>query len=267
MIARMQQHPLSLTQALGHGVSDKRIAILRAIAALGSISQAARSVGVSYKAAWQALDTLSNLAGAALVAREVGGRGGGGAQLTLAGHELLAAADAMAQARAQVVEQLAQAGGAHAALAHLALRTSMRNQWPCLVQTLQRQGAIVRVQLRAAGAGDQALLVHARITRESAELLGLQPGMALQALCKATALRAQALGAPVAAAQQGNQWQGRVTRVVRGALGDEVAAEVAGGVQMVGFAPARSGLRARSVVRLSLDESAVVLALAPAGAA
>ncbi|MFT4240886.1 MAG: LysR family transcriptional regulator, partial [Acidovorax sp.] len=78
---------LSLTGALGHELTDKRIAILRQIAEGGSISQAARAVGVSYKAAWQAVDTLTNLAGAPLVARAVGGAGGGGAQLTEAGRQ------------------------------------------------------------------------------------------------------------------------------------------------------------------------------------
>ena len=82
----------SILDALGHGPADRRLAILREIGAGGSISQAARSVGVSYKAAWQALDTLTNLAGVSLVERVVGGVGGGGARLTQAGIELLAAA-------------------------------------------------------------------------------------------------------------------------------------------------------------------------------
>ena len=63
---------LSLSDALGHALTDKRIDILRQIGACGSISQAARAVGVSYKAAWQALDTLTNLAGSPLVSRAVG---------------------------------------------------------------------------------------------------------------------------------------------------------------------------------------------------
>lgn len=57
-------HPdLQLSQALGHEVSDKRIDILRQVAQVGSISEAARIAGVSYKAAWQAIETLGNLAG------------------------------------------------------------------------------------------------------------------------------------------------------------------------------------------------------------
>ena len=72
----------SLTAALAEQRSDRRIDVLRRIQASGSISEAARQVGISYKAAWQALDTLSNLAGVELVQRSVGGRGGGGAVLT-----------------------------------------------------------------------------------------------------------------------------------------------------------------------------------------
>ena len=261
---------LSLTDALGHALTDKRIDILRQIGACGSISQAARAVGVSYKAAWQAVDTLTNLAGTPLVARAVGGAGGGGAQLTEAGHQLLAAADAMAQARGAVLARWQATPHAGPALARLAVRTSMRNQLPCVVERLVVQGQIVGVHLRlgadgAGGAGGAALA--ARITRESAQLLGLQPGLAVQALCKATAVRVERGGrvaAPVAeaAALQGlHRLSARATRVVRGASGDEVSAELAGGLQMVGFAAPGSGLRAGSAVVLVIEDNAVVLAL------
>ncbi|MEO7106951.1 MAG: LysR family transcriptional regulator, partial [Rhodoferax sp.] len=76
---------LQLAEALGQPSADKRIDILRRIGQVGSISEAARGAGVSYKAAWQAVDTLGNLAGVALLERLVGGSGGGGARLTPAG--------------------------------------------------------------------------------------------------------------------------------------------------------------------------------------
>ena len=261
---------LSLSDALGHALTDKRIDILRHIGACGSISQAARAVGVSYKAAWQALDTLTNLAGTPLVSRAVGGAGGGGAQLTDAGRELLAAAEAMAQARGAVLSRWQATPHTGPALARLAVRTSMRNQLPCVVERLVVQGQIVGVHLRlgadgAGGASGAALA--ARITRESAQLLGLAPGLAVQALCKATAVRVERGGrvaAPVAeaAALQGpHRLSARATRVVRGASGDEVSAELAGGLQMVGFAAPGSGLRAGSAVVLVIEDNAVVLAL------
>lgn len=274
---------LSLSDALGHALSDKRIDILRQIGEGGSISQAARAVGVSYKAAWQAVDTLTNLAGTPLVQRAVGGAGGGGAVLTDAGQQLLAAADAMAQARGAVLSRWQADPHAGPAVARLAVRTSMRNQWPCVVQGVQVHGQIVLVHLGLALAvaggvaserpesdrGDGAEFLAARITRESAELLGLQPGLAVQALCKATAVRVEraAPGTPMPQAPASTyRLPAKAVRVVRGALGDEVAAELmlgarATGVQMVGFAAPGSGLRVGSRVVLVVEDTAVVLAL------
>lgn len=256
----LMQSPVSFKDALGHGMADKRIDILRQIGQGGSISQAARAVGVSYKAAWQALDTLTNLAGVALVERVVGGVGGGGARLTPAGRQLLATADAVQQARSAVLVGLGEGGDADAAVARLSVRTSMRNQWPCTVQAMESRGQIVRVHLRSAGGAVAGLAVCSRITRESAELLGLRPGLPVQALCKATAVHVLPLAA-AGAAQDGNRWPGRAVRVSRGELGDEVAAQLDAGVQMVGFAAAGSGLRARSRVVLAAEESAIVLAV------
>ncbi|RYY84439.1 MAG: LysR family transcriptional regulator, partial [Comamonadaceae bacterium] len=124
----MPRSSLALAGALGHAPADKRLDILRRVAAVGSISQAARDVGVSYKAAWQALDTLSNLAGTSLVERAVGGAGGGGARLTPAGAQVLRAADETQRLRQAVLGRVA--ASAPVALPGLGLRTSMRNHFP-----------------------------------------------------------------------------------------------------------------------------------------
>lgn len=276
--------PLVLPAAFGHDRSDRRIAVLRQIGATGSISQAARVVGISYKAAWQAVDTLTTLAGAPLVERAVGGAGGGGAVLTPAAHELLGAADAILQARGAVLAQWQGAVGTlpiGAALARMAVRTSMRNQLPCVVQELDLQGGLARVVMsidaaqdaktalgpNASGAGTQAQL-SARITRESAELLGLAPGVPVLAMCKATAVRVTRAGQDAQESTAGSvALAAKATRVVRGSLGDEVAAQLwcadrPMALQMVGFATPGSGLRAGSRLALRMEENAVVLALA-----
>ncbi|MGR4867643.1 TOBE domain-containing protein [Variovorax sp. LARHSF232] len=251
------------TDALGHGMSDKRVEILRGIARTGSISQAAREAGVSYKAAWQAIDTLSNLAGVALLERAVGGAGGGGASLTAHGTQLLDLADALEAARRSVHERwtagqrsaaAAQGMGAGQALARLALRTSMRNQLPARVEALEAAGRIVRVRMQLGESGR----IAARITQESAQLLGLAPGMPVVALCKATAVRIARQGAT---GNKANVLAGTASRVARGDSGDEVTVALAPGLQLVGFAPAGSGLRTRARVSALVDESAVVVAL------
>lgn len=132
----MNTKRLPLADVLGHEASDKRIDILRRIAQVGSISEAARGAGVSYKAGWQALETLANLAGTPLVEKVVGGSGGGGALLTDAGQKVLLAAEAMAKARRQVL-QLIDSGDLATGRAAFALRTSMRNQFPCTVGVIK----------------------------------------------------------------------------------------------------------------------------------
>ncbi|QRI89722.1 LysR family transcriptional regulator [Delftia lacustris] len=270
MTADAPASPSDLAPALGHDLADRRLAILRHIAAGNSISQAAREAGVSYKAAWQALDVLTNLAGCALVERSVGGAGGGGARITAAGQSLLAMADALEQARAQVLQRFGGPAGVSSAAPGLGLglRTSMRNLWPCRVGALQAQGAQVRVWMLPDGGGD-APGIAARITAESAQLLGLAPGLPVMALCKATAVQVLPV-APLAGAQGlANAWPAKVQRLAR-AEGDgprEVVARLPWGGSGVGYAAQQAQgepwtLRTGRKVWLSVPESAVVLAVA-----
>jgi molybdate transport system regulatory protein len=249
-VARDATHSPSLMQALGHPLSDRRLQVLRALGECGSISQAARQVGVSYKAAWQAIDTLGNLAGVPVVEKSVGGAGGGGAKLTLAGHELLRAAQAMAQAKGVLMQQLQS----DLPMQRLGIQTSMRNQWPCVVAQVELAGPLAVVHVHSAQ-GD--LRLTARITAESAQLLGLQVGMSVIAMCKATAVQVAA----ATALPDSNTWPGKVTRVTAGAIGDEIAVQMVNGVQWVGFAAAGSGLRVGRKTSVHLPQAALVLAL------
>ncbi|RYF38406.1 MAG: LysR family transcriptional regulator [Comamonadaceae bacterium] len=249
---------LSIASALSHDPADKRIDILRLVGASGSISQAAREAGVSYKAAWQAIDTLTNLAGVPLVERAVGGSGGGGATLTPAGEKLLAIAALLGETRRQVLDKFRAnellLPRALPVLSNMSVRTSMRNQFPCRVDRLETKGQTVRVFLRLP---DESLLVS-RITRASAELLGLQKHLAVLALCKATAV----VVSPRDAVRAGGQYlTGQAQRISRGATGDEVSLLLDAGLQLVGFAAAGSGIKAKTPVSALIDESAVVIAL------
>ncbi len=222
--------PPALTEALGHAISDKRLEVLRRVGETGSISQAARDAGISYKAAWQAIDTLTSLSGVALVERTVGGSGGGGARITPQGQALLDLAQQLDQARQQVLQGFA--GGQRLA-GGLGLRTSMRNQLPCQVissQPATLHDPMVLMRLRTAGGATLA----SSLTRESADLLALQPGAGVLVLCKATAVTITA-GQP-ARPDEANQLRGRIDRISRGQGRDEVVLALEGGGQWVGFA-------------------------------
>jgi len=248
-----------LAGALGHEVTDKRLDILRRIGQVGSISEAARGADVSYKAAWQAIDTLTNLAGAPLVQRTVGGSGGGGAQLTATGRQLLDAADTLAVLRQQALAQVAESHTAKDAvaprLAGLGLRTSMRNQLPCRVVALERAGRAMLVRLHLSDGTPLA----ARITRESAELLGLTVGQEVLALAKATAVAVMSTEA--ARTASGNYLDGTVARQARDLSGNEIVLTLTCGLQLVGFAAPGLQLRKGQAAIAVFDFAAVVLAV------
>ncbi len=67
-----------------------RVELLARIAASGSIAKAAKSMRMSYKGAWDAIDAMSKLAGEPLLERLKGGKGGGGTRLTQRGEQLVA---------------------------------------------------------------------------------------------------------------------------------------------------------------------------------
>lgn len=71
--------------ALGPG----KIRLLEAIGKTGSISQAGRSLGMSYRRAWLLVDELNRCFRAAVVVTQPGGRRGGGAELTPFGRDLI----------------------------------------------------------------------------------------------------------------------------------------------------------------------------------
>ncbi|MCC7202371.1 MAG: LysR family transcriptional regulator [Nitrospirae bacterium] len=70
---------------LGHG----RVYLLEMIKEHGSITLAAKSMEMSYKHAWDLVDSMNNQAGEPLVEKVTGGKGGGGTKLTEAGEKAI----------------------------------------------------------------------------------------------------------------------------------------------------------------------------------
>lgn len=66
-------------------VGPGKVDLLEAIADTGSISAAARSLGMSYRRAWLLVDTMNRCFKQPVVAAEAGGKRGGGTQLTATG--------------------------------------------------------------------------------------------------------------------------------------------------------------------------------------
>ena len=67
-----------------------RVVLLERIKEHGSVSAAAKSMKMSFSHAWQLVESMNSLADEPLVAKQTGGKGGGGAWLTPAGEKAVA---------------------------------------------------------------------------------------------------------------------------------------------------------------------------------
>jgi molybdate transport system regulatory protein len=66
-------------------IGPGKIALLEGINTHGSLSEAARAMGISYRRAWLLLDSLNQSFNLPATINSVGGRGGGGAEVTTFG--------------------------------------------------------------------------------------------------------------------------------------------------------------------------------------
>lgn len=249
-------------QTLG---GSERMGLLRAVAEEGSITQAAKAFGLSYKGAWDAIDRMNQVAGEPLVERSIGGRGGGSTRLTERGVRLLeryAQIDAVHQRFVALLNRSSiDLDQEFSLLKVLNMRTSARNQFVGTVSAI-RAGA-VNDEVELTLSGDVKLV--AIVTRESTQSLDLRTSMTAMALVKASSvLIATGLGSTKLSAR--NQWTGRVAQVTPGAVNAEVVLDIAGAgsvaaivtqasVQTMGLAP---GVEATAL----FDASSVILAVA-----
>lgn len=238
---------LTLQTPLGAVLSESRIRLLEAIDRCGSLNRAAREVPLSYKAAWEALDTMNRLAPEPLVERLTGGRGGGGTRLTGYARQLVRLHRAMESSQQDILDRIGpvpddvDAPTLRGLIRRLGMRSSARNQFATRVTALSERGGLVdvRLQLGDAEAAASGPTLLATITPESAELLGLAPGREVWALVKAPAVRL--VVRPARRPPPGrNQLAGRVVQLRPGATRTAVTLDLGGGEALHAAVPAQA---------------------------
>lgn len=159
--------------------------LLERIDSSGSISTAANDMGMSYKAAWQAVEAMNNLSEQPLVERQAGGRHGGGTCLTTYGRRVVGAYRRLEKEREKVLAALGQIMDDfeqyYQIVRRFDMKTSARNQYLGKVVSV-KSGPINAEVILDIGGGDELAAV---ITQNSAAHLGLQPGVEAYALIKA----------------------------------------------------------------------------------
>jgi molybdate transport system regulatory protein len=205
-----------------------RIELLAKIGELGSIAAAARAVDMSYKGAWDAVDAMNNLAHEPLVLRAVGGRSGGGAQLTPRAWRLIEMFRAIEAEQQRLVNLLSSAEPAThddiELVRRFMMRTSARNQLAGTVVMVE-SGAVNDVVELAIQGGQR---IVATVTSDSTKSLGLVPGKQAFALIKASSVL---IGLPGDALRLSarNQLAGTISKITHGAVNTEVGIQLPNG--------------------------------------
>lgn len=150
------------------GMLDNRmIELLKAIKQSGSINQAAKHMGLSYKGAWQLLERANNGAPQTLLNTAIGGSKGGGSTLTPAGHALLALFTRLQQQHREFIAELnrslAEDPDTILLLQRGAVKTSTRNQLFGRVTAIDRAEEVAQTIVQLKG-GEQVCAVLATAT-------------------------------------------------------------------------------------------------------
>jgi len=217
---------VSLRRGLAPRVGLERVALIEAVDELGSITAAAKRLGLSYKGAWDIIQALNNLFATPLIEAASGGRAGGAARVTDRGRDV---ARAFRRVQGEIDAALARletglAGEAARDLFwSLGMQTSARNALRGEVSRITHGAVNSEVALRLA----DGVEIVAVVTRRSVADLGLAVGRPAIALIKSSfVLLAKGEGLLTSAR---NQIPGEVVGREDGPVSCEITLGIGGG--------------------------------------
>lgn len=209
--------------------NSKRITLLENIRRFGSITQAAKAVPMSYKAAWDAIDAMNNLAPEPLVLRQTGGQGGGNSVLTAFGEAFLNYYHTMQQRHQQLIRQLeTDADNSHHGLwQKMNLDLSADNQLAGRISQIIEGAVNNEVHLQLSN-GQELVAI---LTRHSCEQMELAVGVDALALIQASAIML-ARPNPNLQISARNQLIGQIRHIDTGAVNSVITVDLGAAVSL-----------------------------------
>ena len=204
---------------------EKRIELLAAIKKTGSINKAAKEVPMSYKAAWEAVESMNNLATTPIVLRETGGVNGGGTTLTEYGEKILNTYYLLQKEHKSFIEKLNQItdinSGTLKTIRRFSMQISARNQISGVVENVVFGAVNAEVQIRLKSGN----LLTSIITNSSAkDNLTLNKGDEIVAIIKSSnVLISKEDGLKISAR---NKLSGVIEEINKGEVNSEVVVNI-----------------------------------------
>jgi molybdate transport system regulatory protein len=205
-----------------------RINLLEKIDELGSITKAAKAVGISYKNAWDTINLINNLAEKPLVDRLTGGKGGGGTSLTAEGKKVINQFKTIQKEHRKFLknleDRLGDTAGLYQFLRRISMKVSARNTFAGTVTNITQGAVNAEVTLSLKG----GIPVTAVITNGAISNLGLKTGAEAYAIIKASSV---IIGTDLhdAKVSARNVFCGTIATIIEGPVNTEVDVEIGGG--------------------------------------
>lgn len=204
------------------------IDLLEKIDECGSITRAAKAVGISYKTAWDSVNLMNNLADKPLVKRMTGGKGGGGTHLTEEGKKAIVQFRIIQEEHRKflnnISEKVGDADAVFQFLRRITMKVSARNVLSGKVAVIKKGAVDAEVSLTLKGGAS----ITAIVTNGAVDNLGLKVGGEAYAIIKATYIM---IGTDLhdAKVSARNIFCGTISKVIEGPVNTEVNLEIVGG--------------------------------------
>ncbi len=209
-------------------LGDDRIHLLEKIDELGSITKAAKGVGISYKTAWDTINMINNLADKPLVDRLTGGKGGGGTSLTAEGKKVIAQFKTIQEEHRKFLDNLEtrldDTDSLYKFLRRISMKVSARNTFSGTVTNITKGAVNAEVTLSLKG----GVPLTAVVTNGAIDNLGLKSGAEAYAIIKASSV---IIGTDLhdAKVSARNVFCGTIAKIIEGPVSTEVDVEIGGG--------------------------------------
>lgn len=248
-----------LTKDNQNFLGSGRIELLERIDKTGSIHAAAKEMKMSYKAAWERINGMNNLADHPLIERTTGGKGGGGTKLTPYARELISTFHRFNELHRQFIDRFAEAGDDPERLARILSRTflttSARNQIPATLSKIESSGLNAILTLTLVGGGELISV----ITQKSVQNMGLTVGCDLYAIIKSSDISITS-----AADNSDNQLEGIVSSIEVSGENIEIGLQINEGTILIALmsnANNLSSLKKDSKVFASVSPQHIIIGL------
>jgi molybdate transport system regulatory protein len=175
MTKRSPKFKMWLTEGTTDIIGSGGISLLKAIDKYGSISDAARKIGMSYRFAWNQIKEIEKAIGHPILKTQIGGKNGGNAKLTSKAKEILNEYNKTNEYLSQLLQDKNH-------WEWIGLKISARNRLKGIVEDVEKGSVTSKVRIKI----DTPATITSVITKEAVEDLNIKSGDKVEAIIKST---------------------------------------------------------------------------------